>query len=115
MKSENEKSNKPRKITAGSAAKREMGDPPEHIRDQLLFAVENVSWGLNPGLTVSHLVAVAPGVVELKINGRPAWRLVYTLKFEGEVHVLAVRKKTTNGPDKTLIEAVTSRLKDRAI
>lgn len=98
--------------TAGRAAERELADFPQNIRNRFLFALEQVSLGLQPVLPVRPLQAVGPGVVELKINGSPAYRLVYTLKFDGYVVVLAARRKTTNGPDKQLIEVTASRLKD---
>lgn len=86
-------------------------DLPKTIGKQFAVAMEQLSWDLEPGLTVSTLSAAGKGVLELKINGRPAWRLVYTLKFEGKLVVLAARRKTTNGPDRQLIEVAASRLK----
>lgn len=91
--------------------RKELADLPDSRRDQFLVALENISWGLDPGLNVAHLSTAGKGVLELKINGSPAYRLVYTLKFEGKVVVLAARAKTSEGQDKQLLEVSASRLK----
>lgn len=91
---------------------KELTKLPEKIRDQFLVALENISWGLDPGLTVDSLPPVGKGVAELKINGRPAYRLVFTTKFAGKVVVLAARSKTSEGPDQQLIEVAKMRLKE---
>lgn len=102
-----------RSIEIGKQAKKELQSLPEPIRNQFLVALENVSWGLDPGLRVTHLTTVDKGVIELKINGRPAYRLIYTVKLPGKVVVLVARSKTTEGQDKKLLEVAASRLKDR--
>lgn len=105
---------KQRSYDIGKAVLKELEALPEWVRDQFLVALENISWGLPPGLTVASLSAAGRGVMELKINGRPAYRLVYTLKVPGKVVVLAARPKTCNGPDRQLIEVAASRLKSYA-
>lgn len=95
------------------AVRREVADLPEGIRDQFLFSLEQVSHGSAPSLPVRALQGKeAKGILELKINGRPAYRLLYTLMFSGFVVVLAARIKTKNGTDQQLIEVAASRLKD---
>lgn len=84
---------------------------PEVVRDQFLMNLELLSVGLDLEIPIDHLSEIEPGVIELKINGSPAYRLVYSTKFTGKLVVLAARPKTTEGRDKKLIEAVTSRLK----
>lgn len=105
---------KPRVVKlSNKATHKELSEFPESVRDQFLVGIENLTWGLDPGpgLTVAPLSAVGKGVLELKKNGSPAFRLVYTLKFPGLLVVLAARPKTTNGVDKQLIEVAASRLK----
>ena len=102
---------KPLTITFIKPSRREMDDLPESIIRQFLVGLERISWGLNPGLPITHLQAAGKGVMELKINGRPAYRLIYTTKYEGELVVLVARSKTSNGPDKKLIEVAASRVK----
>lgn len=111
MTRETEEGKKQRKQVISDAVLKEYQDLPKEIRNQFLFAQEQISWGLTPELKVAPLGVVGKGVLELKINGRPAYRLVYTLEFKGEVIVLAARRKTCNGPDKKLIEVAASRLK----
>ena len=43
--------------------------------------------------------SLGDGVIELKVNGSPAYRCVYTMKQPGKVIVLHTFTKTTNGPD----------------
>jgi len=106
--------NKPRFIEINKAVHKELADLPKTIRDQFLVALEAISWGLAPTLKSSPLnKTVGAGVWELKINGSPAYRLVYTLNFTGVVVVLAARRKTTNGVDKQLVEVAASRLSSR--
>lgn len=112
MESAGDSDKKQRKFDISKAVRKELADLPASVRDQFLVALENISWGLDPGLTVAPLsTTVGKGILELKINGRPAYRLIYTLKFQGKVVVLAARIKTTNGVDKQLIEVAASRLK----
>lgn len=96
---------------SNKAASKELGDFPESIRDQFLVSLESLSWDLEPGLQVAPLSSVAKGVLELKRNGSPAYRLVYTMKFPGKVVVLAARPKTCNGVDRQLIAIAAARLK----
>jgi len=112
MENQSEVSDKQRSYEISKQVRKELGDIPESIRDQFLVALENISWGLESGLTVAYLKAVGKGVAELKINGRPAYRLVYTTKFPSKLVVLAARSKTCEGQDKKLIEVAASRLKD---
>jgi len=103
----------PRKIEyCSKQAEKEFGNFPGAIRDQFLIAMENISWGLDPSLMVSHLAAVGKGVMEIKKNGSPAYRLVYSTKFADKLVVLVARPKTAQGQDKTLIETAALRLRD---
>lgn len=102
-----------RTVYFSPAVRREVADLSESIRDQFLASLEKVSHGVDPFLPVRALQGKeAKGILELKINGRPAYRLLYTLTFSGFVVVLAARIKTKNGKDQQLIEVAASRLKD---
>lgn len=100
---------KQRSYEISNAVLKELEKLPEEIRDSFLLDIERLSLGLAPMLAVAPLRDV---ILELKINGSPAYRLLYTLKIAGKMIVLAARSKTKNGPDKQLIEVATSRLKD---
>lgn len=100
-----------REVVIDKAVQKEFKDLPEAVRDQFLVALERLRLGLDPGMPIAHLGTVGKGVCELKRNGSPAYRLIYTLKFQGKVVVLAARPKTTNGADKVLQAAAGARLK----
>lgn len=108
---ESPKRGQPRRVVFVGGAKKEMEEVPVGIRKRFLVAIEQLSWGLSPGETVRQLSAVGNGVAEVKINGHPAYRLVFTTQVKGKVLVLAVRAKTSNGTDRTLIEVARKRLK----
>jgi phage-related protein len=93
------------------AVLQELKDLPEPVRNQFLVNLEMVRVGLDPDLSLEHLTSVGQGVIELKINGRPAFRLVYTTKIPGKILVVAARAKTANGVDRKLIGTVKRRLK----
>ncbi len=52
------------------------------------------------------------GVIELKINGSPAFRCVYIAKFLNTVVVLHSFEKTTNGVDRQAMKTVEKRYKE---
>ena len=112
MKSQDEVAKKERSIEIGKPAKKELASLPESTRNQFLVALENLKWGLDTGLKVTHLTTVGPGVIELKINGSPAYRLICSVKNPSKIVVLVARPKTKNGKDKKLLEVAALRLKD---
>jgi phage-related protein len=72
------------------------------IEKYAIFAgdLELVRFGLDPiYCKVEPLKSIDSKVRELKINGRPAFRLVYVI-HGGNLVILHAFKKTTNGPDK---------------
>lgn len=102
---------KQRSIEISKAVQKELEALPAEKRNQFLVALEQLSWDLEVGLPIAYLGTVGKGVAELKINGSPAYRLVYTTKFTGKVIVLAARSKSKQGMDLELIEVSASRLK----
>ncbi|WP_159299229.1 type II toxin-antitoxin system RelE/ParE family toxin [Pseudomonas chlororaphis] len=64
-----------------------------------------------PICKVAYLDDIGPGITELKINGRPAYRCVFYTKEDGKVYVLHATEKTTNGSDRQLKNVVELRYK----
>lgn len=84
---------------------------PEWVRDTFLFNFDLIAAGMAPVLKIDHLTAAGSGVIELKINGSPAYRCMYHLKTPGKVVVLHAAVKTKNGQDNQLIETTRKRYK----
>jgi len=91
--------------------KKELKSLPVDKALAFLHSLKLVAAGIVPELKIEHLTSVAPGVIELKINGSPAYRCVYTTKSPGKVIVLRFFKKTTNGPARKDLDVVEKRLK----
>jgi phage-related protein len=64
--------------------------------------------GCTPTLSITHLPDDA---IELKMNGRPAYRCIYYNKRPNEVVIVHTFKKTTNGVDRKNLETTALRLK----
>ena len=94
------------------AAEREYKDLPEYIQDEFGKDLRRIQYGQDPELTIEHLNSVGAGVVELKINGSPAFRCVYVTKYLDTVVVLHSFTKTTNGVDRKAMKIAEQRLKD---
>jgi len=94
------------------AAEREYKDLPEDIQDEFGKDLRRIQYGQNPELAIDHLNSVGAGVVELKINGSPAFRCVYVAKYMNSVVVLHSFTKTTNGVDRKAMNVAEQRLKD---
>ncbi|MEB2027359.1 type II toxin-antitoxin system RelE/ParE family toxin [Xanthomonas campestris pv. campestris] len=84
---------------------------PEKVRDRFLFNLAMVCQGLEPVLKHQKLRGPCEGVIELKINGSPAYRCMYAVRKSGDVVVLHVTSKTTQGQDKQLMATTAERLK----
>lgn len=114
-KSESGKSNKPyepREVVFVGPVKKELLVFPEHIRDAFLNALTAVQHDQAPTLEIEHLhLPKKRSAIELKINGRPAYRVVYNTKVPGKVLVLYAGKKTAQFTDRQLISTVNARLK----
>ena len=94
------------------AAEREYKNLPEDIQDEFGKDLRRIQYGQDPELTIKHLDGVGAGVVELKINGSPAFRCVYVTKYLDTVVVLHSFTKTTNGVDRQAMKVAEQRLKD---
>jgi len=97
---------------ANNQVEKNLRDLPEWVGMQFMVELESIASGHAPSLAIDHLTSVGKGVVELKINGRPAYRCVYTTKIPGKIMILHAFKKTKNGPDVHNCEVAKQRLKN---
>lgn len=95
-----------------NAAEREYKELPEYIQDEFGKDLRRIQYGQDPELAIEYLNSVGAGVVELKINGSPAFRCVYVTKYMDAVIVVHSFAKTTNGVDKPAMKVAERRLKD---
>lgn len=82
-----------------------------HKRASIAFATqleERLVWDLIPTIPITHL---GDGVIEMKVNGSPAFRCLYTMKVPGKVIVLHTFEKTTEGPDVKNVRLAAKRAK----
>ena len=96
----------------GDAAEREYKELPSSVQDDFGKAIRRIQYHEKPILPVTHLNSIGSGVMELKINGSPAYRCVYVTKYMGAVIVLHSFVKTTNGVDRKAMTVAESRLKE---
>ncbi len=94
------------------AAEREYKKLPEDIQDEFGKDLRRIQYGQDPELEIEHLNSVGAGVIELKINGSPAFRCVYVAKYLDTVVVLHSFTKTTNGVNRKAMGVAEQRLKD---
>lgn len=94
------------------AAEREYKDLPHEIQDEFGKDLRRIQYDQAPELAIEHLSSIGEGVVELKINGSPAFRCVYIAKYLETVIVLHSFTKTTNGVDRKAMKLAEQRLKD---
>lgn len=94
------------------AAEREYKGLPKDIQDEFGKDLRRIQYGQNPELAIAHLNSVGVGVVELKINGSPAFRCLYVAKYLDTVVVLHSFTKTTNRVDRQAMKVAEQRLKE---
>jgi phage-related protein len=94
------------------AAEKEYKDLPAEIQDEFGKDLRKIQFGQTPILPINYLDSVGQGVIELKKNGRPAYRCVYVTKYLDTVFVLHAFTKTTNGVDRQAMKVAEQRLKD---
>jgi len=97
---------------ASEAAIREYRKLPESVQDEFGKSLRCIQFGEDPFLTIEHLDGVGNGVIELKINGSPAYRCVYIAKLEDTVFVLHSFTKKTNGVDKHAMNTLKKRYRE---
>ena len=73
--------------------------PPE-IQKQFGHDLNAVQQGMSPFSLCDNVAeSVGPGAIELKENGRPAYRAVFCAKYLDTVYILHAFAKTRNGHD----------------
>jgi phage-related protein len=72
--------------------------------------IEMLMDNLRPLSSTKALNGLGKGVVELRRNGRPAYRCVYVVR-EGTIYVLHVFSKTSDGTQKAREETIKKRFK----
>jgi len=93
-------------------AEREYKDFPKGIQQQFGTSLRAVQDDKKPFLPIQTLEGIGAGVIELKINGSPAFRCVYIAKFIDTVFVLHSFEKTTNGVDRQAMKTIEKRYKE---
>lgn len=91
------------------AAEKDFNKLPREVLITFATQLEGrLAINLQPTILFTHL---GDGVIELKVNGSPAYRCVYTMKQPGKVIVLHTFTKTTNGPDVKNVQLAQKRAK----
>ena len=85
---------------------------PENVARDFMLSLRAMAQGDLPFQEVESLTqSVGKGALELKINGRPAYRTVYVAKFNNDIWVLSAFTKTTNGVDRKAMATAKRRYK----
>lgn len=92
------------------AVVKEMKKVPERERDRFLLNLQLKAANEELTCDSSPLGSLGHGVYELCINGSPAWRCIYYTGLAGQIVVMHVCEKTTNGPDRQIKNMVGKRL-----
>ncbi len=96
-----------------AAAEREYKDLPENVQDEFGKDLRRIQFEQEPRLAIKQLVdTVGAGVIELIINGSPAYRCLYIAKYADMVVVLHSFVKTTNSTDRHAMTVAKLRLKE---
>lgn len=94
------------------AAEREYQALPKDVKQEFGISLRAVQDNKKPFLPIKTLKSIGSGVIELKINGSPAFRCVYIAKFMDTVVVLHSFEKTTNGVDRQAMQTLEKRYKE---
>lgn len=94
------------------AAEREYKKLPKDIQDDFGKELRHIQYGQPPAIPIEYLDILGPGVIELKINGSPAFRCIYVTKYLDTVVVLHSFSKTTNSVDRKAMKVAEKRLKE---
>lgn len=90
-------------------SKKKLESLPLKVKEQFVFAIIQLCNGQTPA-GVKSLQGLGQGVKEIRKNGRPAYRCVYTIK-NGKVHVLHVFVKSSDGTDSKHEKTIKQRYK----
>lgn len=94
------------------SAEKEYKALPIEIQYQFGVSLNRVQESRKPLVDITALSSIGNGVIELKINGSPAYRCVYIAKYNNVVYVLHSFEKTTNGVDRKAMKTATARYKE---
>ncbi len=94
------------------AAEKEYKALPKDVQQEFGTSLRAVQDNKKPFLPITHLTSIGAGVIELKINGSPAFRCVYIAKYLDTVIVLHSFEKTTNDVDKQAMKTLKQRYKE---
>ncbi|TXL15678.1 hypothetical protein BMR04_11350 [Methylococcaceae bacterium HT3] len=95
-----------------AAAEREYKDLPKDIQSEFGTSLRAIQKNKKPFLIITSLSSIGAGIIELKINGHPAFRCIYIAKYLDMVFVLHSFEKTTNGVDKQAMKTAKARYKE---
>lgn len=96
----------------GKAALKEYEKLPERAREIFDADINAIQKNQRPFSDVKNLEGVGPGVMELIINGSPAYRCIYCVKIKGCVVVLHSFVKTAEGTDRKAMATTKRRYKE---
>lgn len=82
----------------------------QRVQEAFAVDLEMIKNRLRPLSSSKPLNGLGKGVFELRKNGRPAYRLVYTIK-DDTVYVLHVYSKTSDGTQKAHEDTIKKRYK----
>lgn len=85
---------------------------PQKVKEKFVQDLILLSYGKKPLSTVSPLKGLGKGILELKKNGKPAYRCVYVIENQ-IVWVLHAFSKTSNGLDSKHENTIKSRFANR--
>jgi len=109
MRKQDEPINRTVEFFSKAAEKDFFNIPPREVVITFITQLEaRLALNLAPTIPITSL---GDGVIELKVNGSPAFRCVYTMKKPGKVVVLHTFAKTTNGPDVKNVQLAKKRAK----
>ena len=94
------------------AAEREYKELPKDVQFEFGASLRAIQENKKPFLNITSLSSIGAGIIELKINGHPAFRCIYIAKFLNTVVVLHSFEKTTNGVDKQAMKTAKARYKE---
>lgn len=99
-------------IYANKQALKEYQKLPQVVIDEFNVQYQLLQMGLKPTVDIKRLTTViGRGVVELIINGSPAFRSVYVIKEEGVICILHSFTKTTSSTDRQAMKTAKERFK----
>jgi phage-related protein len=71
------------------AAEREYKQLPDEIMDEFGKNFRLIQYGEQPQIPLEHLSSIGNGIMELKINGSPAFRSVFVAKYNACIYLCA--------------------------